>query len=91
MERVTILKPFGAPPEKGAGDARIFFLSPFYFTFFMGAEGTHVAPIFYLFFYFLSPPPKAAVPQMGAAGATPPEREGNPAEGASSRVTYNHV
>ena len=51
---------------------------------------------FFLSFLFLSPPPKAAVSQMGAAGAptgalkapkggahgaTPPEGEGNPAEG----------
>ena len=33
-------------------------------------------------FFFLSPPPKA--PKGGAKGATPPEGEGNPAEGASS-------
>ena len=61
--------------------------------------GTTGAPNFFL--TFLSPPPKAAVSQMGAAGAptgapkalkggaqgaTLPEGEGNPAEGGSSRV-----
>ena len=59
---------------------------------------TFVKPfgIFYLF--ILSPPPKAAVSQMGAPtaapkapkggaeGSTPPEGEGNPAEGGSLRV-----
>ena len=66
MERVTSLKPFGAPK----------------------------APQFFYFFIFLSPPPKAAValtgapraPKGGTEGATPPEGEGNPAEGGSSRV-----
>ena len=52
MERVTFLKPFGAPK----------------------------ATQFFFFLSFLSPPPKAAVAQMGTVG------EGNPAEGGSSRV-----
>ena len=63
--------------------------------------GAPKVPQIYLFYSFLSPPPKAAVAQMGAAcaltgapktpkggaeGATLPEGEGNPAEGGSSRV-----
>ena len=59
-----------------------------------------------LFLRFLSPPPKAAVAQMGAPGAltgapkapkggardaTPPGGEGNPTEGGSSRVIKNKL
>ena len=66
-------------------------------------ERVTAPPMAPLSFFFLSPPPKAAVSQMGAAGAptgspkapkggahsaTPPEGEGNPAEGGSSRVLF---
>ena len=50
-------------------------------------------PIFFSF--FLLAPLKAAQngrrrrPKHGAEGAVPPEGEGNPAEGWSSRVYYN--
>ena len=58
-------------------------------------------------FLFLSPPPKAAVSKMGTAGAptgapmapkggaqgtTPPEGEGNPAEGGYfASIYYTHI
>ena len=108
MERVTFLKPFGAAgaPWKGRqGRPKFLFLFFFYRRrrrpklSWRGAPGAPnmgrpQRPNF--FFIFLSPPPKAVVAQMGAAGAltgalkaskggaegaTLPEGEGNPAEG----------
>ena len=92
MERVTILKPFGAPqapPERGAGGARnlgrrwrpkFIFLSP---PKAASADASTGAPQFFYFliwrpniFYFLISGAKG-----GARGATLPEGEGNPAEG----------
>ena len=44
-----------------------------------------------IFFYFLSPLPKAAVSQMGAEGASPLEGEGKPAEGGCFASIYIHT
>ena len=52
-----------------------------------GAPGTRGAPIF----FFLSRGGAPTAPKGGAGGATPPEGEGNPAEGGSSRVYYDTI
>ena len=41
--------------------------------------------------YLFLMPLKAAVSQMGAKSAAPPEGEGNPTEGGVSRVTKNYL
>jgi len=94
MERVKFLKPFGAPRVRQFclillhRRRRRRKLTP--------RVGRLRHPNFIFHVFIRSPPPKAAVSQMGAGGAptgapkapkggaegaTPPEGEGNPAEG----------